>query len=46
MYKIQYTIDGIVRSLTINASSSLEATQMLTNMYGSGKIQIISIIKV
>lgn len=46
MYEITYTIDGIIRKVTINANDSLQAQSIFTNMYGTGKTQIINIRRV
>lgn len=46
MWEVTYSFDGVIRKIMINASSSIEAQTMFTNMYGTGKIQIINIRKV
>lgn len=46
MYEVTYTIDGIIRKVTINANDSLQAQEIFINMYGSGKTQIINIRRV
>lgn len=46
MYEVTYSIDGIVRKININASDSVQATNIFTNMYGSSKVQIINVRKV
>lgn len=43
MYKVKYSINGVLREITINASDALQAQTMFTNMYGSGNVQIIDI---
>lgn len=46
MYKVKISINGIIKEITVNASSSIEVNQIITNMYGSGKYQIIDIRRV
>lgn len=43
MYKVKIVIDGLLREMTINANSSVEVQNIITNMYGTGKVQIIDI---
>ena len=43
MYEVTYSIDGITKKLNVNASDSIQAQQILTNMYGSGRVQIINV---
>lgn len=43
MYEVTYSIDGILRKININASDSMQVHQIMTNMYGNGKIQIINV---
>lgn len=46
MFEVTYSIEGIIRKVSINASDAVQAQNLLTNMYGSGKIQIINIRRV
>lgn len=46
MFEVTYSIEGIIRKITINANDSIQAQQIFTNMYGSGKYQIINIRRV
>lgn len=46
MFEVTYSMDGIIRKIMINASDSLQAQQLFTNMYGTGKVQIINIRRV
>lgn len=46
MYKVKYTIDGIIKEMTVNASDAITAQNLITNMYGTGRIQIIDIRRV
>lgn len=43
MYKVKYSINGVLREITINASDAIQAQTMITNMYGGGNVQIIDI---
>lgn len=46
MYEVTYSIDGIIKKININASDSIQAQNIFTNMYGTGKMQIINIRRV
>ena len=46
MYKVKIVIDGLVKEITVNANSSFEVQNIITNMYGIGKVQIIDIRRV
>ena len=46
MYKVKIVIDWLVKEITVNANSSFEVQNIITNMYGSGKVQIIDIRRV
>lgn len=46
MYKVRISIDGIIKEITVNANDSIMAQNLVTNMYGSGKVQIIDIRRV
>ena len=43
MYKVKIVIDGLVKEISVNANSSVELQNIITNMYGTGKVQIIDI---
>ena len=44
MYEVTYTLDGVLKKMTLKANDSMSATQIFTNMYqGFGKMQIIDI---
>lgn len=45
MYEVTYSIDGIIKKISINASDSIQAERVFTNMYGTGKVQIINIVR-
>lgn len=46
MYEVTYSIDGIIKKININANDSIQAQNIFTNMYGTGKVQIINIRRV
>lgn len=43
MYKIRISVDGIIKEIQVNANDAFTAQQIVTNMYGSGKVQILDI---
>jgi len=45
MYEITYSIDGIIRKIVVQGYTQMDAVNTFTNMYGSGKVQIISCFK-
>lgn len=46
MYEVTYTIDGIIKKISIPASDSIQAQAIFTNMFSGGKIEIINIRRV
>lgn len=46
MFEVTYSIEGIIHKIMINASDAVQAQNIFTNMYGSGKVQIINIRRV
>lgn len=46
MYEVTYSIDGIIKKINIKANDNIQAQSIFTNMYGSGKYEIINIKKV
>ena len=46
MFEVTYSIEGIIRKVNVNANDAVQAQNILTNMYGSGKIQIINVRRV
>lgn len=46
MYKVRLSIEGIIKEMTVNASDAVTAQNLVTNMYDSGKVQIIDIRRV
>lgn len=46
MFEITYSIDGVLKKISINANDSIQAKEMFTNMFTTGKVQIINIRRV
>ena len=46
MFEVTYSMEGIIRKIIINASDAVQVQSIFTNMYGSGKVQIINIRRV
>lgn len=46
MYEVTYSIDGILKKISINATDSIQAQQIFTNMFSGGKVEIINIKRV
>ena len=46
MFEVTYSIEGIIRKVSINASDAVQAQNIFTNMYGLGKVQIINVRRV
>ena len=42
MYEVTYSVDGVIRKMTINANDGIQAQSIVTNMFGMGKVQIIN----
>lgn len=42
MFEVTYSIDGIIHKANIPANDITGVYNAITNMYGSGKVQIIS----
>lgn len=43
MYEVTYTVDGIIHKTNIQASDYSQVFNIITNMFGSGKVQIINV---
>lgn len=43
MYEVTYTVDGIIHKMNIEANDSSQVFNIVTNMFGSGKVQIINV---
>ena len=46
MFEVTFSIDGVISKGMIPANDQYEINNIITNMYGKGKVQIISIKKV
>ena len=46
MFEVVYSIDGVISKGFIPANEQYEINNIITNMYGKSKVQIISIKKV
>lgn len=46
MYEVTYSIEGIVKKISINADDAITAQNMFTNMFSGGKVEIIDIRRV
>lgn len=46
MYEVTYSIDGILKKISINANDSVQAQAIFTNMFTGGKVEIINIRRV
>ena len=45
MYEVTYSVDGILKKVNISANDALQAQSVFTNMYSSGNVQIINIVR-
>lgn len=45
MYEVTYSIDGVIKKMSINANDSIQATEIFTNMFSGQKIEIINIVR-
>lgn len=43
MYEVTYSIDGVIKKISVVANDAITAQNLATNMFGSGKVQIIDI---
>lgn len=41
MYDVTYSIDGVIKHISIKANDSIAVMNAITNMFGAGKVQII-----
>lgn len=46
MYEVTYTIDGVIKYMNVSAKDSIQVSQIMTNMFGSGRIEIINVRKI
>lgn len=45
MFEVTYTMNGIIKKISVNASDPLTAIDIFTNMFGGGAIEIINIVR-
>ena len=46
MYEVTYSIDGVIKKISINANDQIQAQEIFLNMFSGGKIEIINIRRV
>ena len=46
MYEVTYSIDGIIKKISINADDAFTAQNIFTNMFTGSKIDIIDVRRV
>lgn len=42
MYDVTYSIDGVIKHISIKADDGVAVMNAITNMFGAGKVQIIN----
>lgn len=45
MYEVTYSVDGIRRTINIPAQDSVQAQNTITRMFGTGKVQILNVVR-
>lgn len=45
MFEVTYTMNGIIKKISVNASDPLTAIDIFTNMFGGGAIEIIDVVR-
>ena len=43
MYEVTYSIDGVIKKINVVANDAITAQNLATNMFGTGRVQIIEI---
>lgn len=43
MFIVKYSIDGLIREMTINANDEANVQAIITNMFSGGNVEIIEI---
>ena len=46
MYEVTYSIDGIIKKISINANDAFTAQNILTNMFNGTNVDIINVRRV
>ena len=45
MFEVTYSMNGVIKNISVNASDPLTAIDRFTNMFGGGAVEIINIIR-
>lgn len=45
MFEVTYTMNGIIKKISVSASDLLTAINIFTNMFGGGAIEIIDVVR-
>lgn len=45
MFEVTYTMNGIIKKISVNASDPLTAIDIFTNMFGGGAIEILDVVR-
>ena len=45
MFEVTYSLNGIIKKIQISANDALQAQSIFTNMYNTGNIEIINIVR-
>ena len=45
MFEVTYSIDGIIKKISINADDAMTAQNMFTSMFSGGNVEIINIVR-
>lgn len=45
MYEVTYSMNGVIKKISVNASDPLTAIDIFTNMFGGGAIEIIDVVR-
>lgn len=43
MYEVTYSVDGVIKKISVVANDAITAQNLATNMFGTGRVQIIEI---
>lgn len=45
MFEVTYSMNGVIKKISVNASDPLTAIDIFTNMFGGGAIEIIDVVR-
>lgn len=45
MFEVTYSMNGIIKKISVNANDPLTAIDIFTNMFGGGAIEIIDVVR-